>query len=145
MEHYKANPKYLIHTFGNCWMRLQIISVNNPQLMVNASMYPAPFEPNQTPNFDIFSTSKLALTTTKEDYQGVKRMSYTNDAWRQVSDFILVPGGNYILIPSVIEQGVFGKYVKRHRLNVLGEYIVRLHSSSKITFKEFHVASSMSQ
>ena len=108
MEHYKANPKYLIHTFGNSWMRVQIISVSNPHIMVNASMYPAPFEPNQTPNFNIFSTSKLALTSTKEDVQGVKKMSYTNDAWRQVSDFTLVPGGNYILIPSTLEQGVFG-------------------------------------
>lgn len=110
-EHYKANPKYLIQFLGNSWVRLQIIALSNTKLMSNASMFHSPFQINENPNFEIFSTSKLALTTSKEEFgaSGPKKMLYMNEPWKQVSDFTQISGGNYILIPSLLDQGVFGK------------------------------------
>ena len=64
---------------------------------------------NEEPKFEIFSTSKLVASTTKEEVGGVKKPAYPNDVWRQVSEFTLIPGGNYILIPSLLQAGMFGK------------------------------------
>jgi len=98
----------LFHAFGNAWIRLQIIPLNNPELKANASIFSSPFQLNEEPKFEIFSTSKLVASTTKEDIMGVKKPGYTNDVWRQVSEFTLIQGGNYILIPSLLESGMFG-------------------------------------
>lgn len=123
-EHYKANPKYLFHAFGNSWIRIQIIS----ELQANASIFSSPFQPNEEPKFEIFSTSKLVASTTKEEAAGVKKPAYTHDVWRQISEFTLIPGGNYILIPSLIDAGVFGKYC------------LKVFSSCKLSFKEYNVS-----
>lgn len=118
---------------------MQITALENPGLRVNASMFSCPFQPNEVPNFQIFSTTNLITSTTKEEYNGSKKISYTNEPWRQISDFQLIPGGNYILIPSTLEAGVFGIFNILKSSNLLGKYRVKLFSSSKLLLKEYHV------
>lgn len=99
---FTRNPKYIIQLGGNSYVRIRIHCIDNPDMLVNASLYECPFHVNEKPNFDIFSPIKATLSTNQ---------GYTNEAWKQISDFKLISKGNYMLIPSTFEEGKFGKYI----------------------------------
>jgi hypothetical protein len=91
-------------------------------MLVNASLYECPFHVNEKPNFDIFSPIKATLSTNQ---------GYTNEAWKQISDFKLISKGNYMLIPSTFEEGKFGK-IQYIISNIAGKYIVKLYVQKEV-------------
>lgn len=97
---FTCNPKYIVQLGGNSYVRIRIHCVDNPNVLVNASMYECPFNVNEKPKFDMFSPIKSTLSSSQ---------GYSNEAWKQISDFKLISQGNYMIIPSTFEEGQFGK------------------------------------